>query len=1147
MSYNIEEAANHIRSIYPGMYDTREDNSLVSWYITKKKPNFGRQLNEQINLENTYLDAVQEKEDFKYTSFKAPSDSYTPEPIKNFLHTFANSFLSFPGEIATQINSAIDPELNLQRVTGEIKQAEIDISNPAGYQQKYLDSMKFVPFSGTSPMSQEDLSPSSLQRMQGSSTRGEYIATIPTLDELKQNLPLLREKKDALSRVVNREDPDPQASKGAFHYGHAYEQMYQIQNNFLNSGHGTESASKWLRDASEFVMDAWVDRDPEFQAYLQWSADVNETDPGIWTTITNPDLAFKAITGTIGSLASYATGGAASPFKFLKAVKSNMKGATSLKKLELLQESFKGNRPIFTTTMMWGGEGSEITQDISSFLMDEYEFEVPQANERTYELRGPDGKIRYMQKGIPENDAFVIAGSVTPKVLPLIVMMERLQFNSLAKGMRVDKAYTKSIVRGTVDKLLSSSGYTFQKGAAYNRTLNSIGDLTLSTTENALQEGYQAGTSFLTAEAFKQGYDIETAYGMNNLLNDMKIKGDELGWRNFLMPYGSNIPEVSGAFTTGFTGFGASGFPKAAMGRISDKRAVSRGEKAINWENLNKIAEDYQKSPDSYEVSATSNNNAVKLTNKKTGEQTVEIVPEGTAKDYKGLIDGEYDTSEGFNSITDIFDLIVDQNTAGSEAPTIQNLQKSGKLDPKTNSIHKFLLTMAKNKETGKEFTFGEKMLALYKKSSKFNLAFLNDQISQNKNNPDKKSSLERLKLQLANELKNEGVANIKAKKGDNKGMTNEGVDQAIDNYMSKSEIGSLDDIIYKHESGDLERHIANQLNKNLDLEFDIEIENAIDNQLNPQNAIDEFDLEENVNIDNKMQELSDQNQEAKNKMYLNGDKPKDINHPDAPAKSILNVLGTVYIDAMQAGKSREEAQQAIIDYVSGKSGQRMYGTNLFKVLDAIGSSYPTAKNKKEQIVNNPKKRDSYFKQIASYLSEDINPAPMKRKKKIAKKTKSKVTPVKRKAPITKKTVKGKQAALDAAKKAESAIDDKLETISQANKKKTKDKKVDKKVTKVESKPASIEDMMKDTVTEYEETVDQPVSQLSDLLSDTLEESADKGEAITFLNEKDIKESIKDLETDVQIEADNKGNVSRETSKKTKERIKRLKCSNKGV
>ena len=96
-------------------------------------------------------------------------------------------------------------------------------------------------------------------------------------------------------------------------------------------------------------------------------------------------------------------------------------------------------------------------------------------------------------------------------------------------------------------------------------------------------------------------------------------------------------------------------------------------------------------------------------------------------------------------------------------------------------------------------------------------------------------------------------------------------------------------------------------------------------------------------------------------------------------------------------------------------------------------------------------------------------------------------------------------------------------------------------------KPASIEDMMKDTVTEYEETVDQPVSQLSDLLSDTLEESADKGEAITFLNEKDIKESIKDLETDVQIEADNKGNVSRETSKKTKERIKRLKCSNKGV
>ena len=96
-------------------------------------------------------------------------------------------------------------------------------------------------------------------------------------------------------------------------------------------------------------------------------------------------------------------------------------------------------------------------------------------------------------------------------------------------------------------------------------------------------------------------------------------------------------------------------------------------------------------------------------------------------------------------------------------------------------------------------------------------------------------------------------------------------------------------------------------------------------------------------------------------------------------------------------------------------------------------------------------------------------------------------------------------------------------------------------------KPASIEDMIEDTVTEYSAEEDAPVSQIDDLLLDTLEEAADQGEGVTFMNEKEMKDTVNELDVDSEIVQDNKENVSKETSKKTQKRIKRLKCPNRGV
>ena len=51
------------------------------------------------------------------------------------------------------------------------------------------------------------------------------------------------------------------------------------------------------------------------------------------------------------------------------------------------------------------------------------------------------------------------------------------------------------------------------------------------------------------------------------------------------------------------------------------------------------------------------------------------------------------------------------------------------------------------------------------------------------------------------------------------------------------------------------------------------------------------------------------------------------------------------------------------------------------------------------------------------------------------------------------------------------------------------------------------------------------------LLLDTLEEAADQGEGVTFMNEKEMKDTVNELDVDSEIVQDNKENVSKETSK----------------
>ena len=248
-------------------------------------------------------------------------------------------------------------------------------------------------------------------------------------------------------------------------------------------------------------------------------------------------------------------------------------------------------------------------------------------------------------------------------------------------------------------------------------------------------------------------------------------------------------------------------------------------------------------------------NNWFKVKDKTTGQEEIQIVPDNTAQNIVNIINQEYDTGT-ISGVEDAFNLILAQGTRGSNAPTIQNLIKGKKLDSK-NPVHKLLISMAKDKQTNQEYTLGKKILTLFKNSKDLSLQYINQRIDESAQGSEERKALIRLKTSLAKELQDKAINNIKSKKSETNTLTPEGADKAIDNYISQTTDLNIDDIIYKHESGDLERHIASTLNKNLDIDFEIDFENAIDNQINNTDQLNEY---ENQIVDDNLEKLNNQN-----------------------------------------------------------------------------------------------------------------------------------------------------------------------------------------------------------------------------------------------------------------------------------------------
>ena len=1032
---NIQQAAAYVRSIYPGMEDadgwTKDD--VVSWYVTEIDKDFVNKLSEMPNLDNEYFETQSQKAQDPFVSKSAPMGMKTFS-YKGFRHGWGKNFAyrvvqgigGVVPELATQINSLFNPDDNLTRIKQQIFELENDLTDRISYEKWYQD----VKESQKNP----DLKTSAGQLWRSVTMekfRPKSYGFLPW-DQLEDKLSELKMDAAILDGIVNKTDPPPGMTAAQMREGALWQVAQAFQEDILGSGYGTNFVTKWMRDNTHAAIDwafmgdsrPFVGSDEKFKAYLKWSQDTSDLQ---WSDVTNIDIVSREFGNVMGSLFAIATGPGL--FKAARAITTGGDFWTKTGKMKKLWNSFTGIDRKYRMMFIYGMESSELTNENADWLMKEYAFEVDAPNSRTHEIVDENGVKRYIQVGMEEDEAYAISSAASMYIGPMVTMWEGMQFNNLSRAFGKD-AMSKSMSRIFLEKLLNKTSVkTYGRGYVM-KTVTNMADVPLDIIENVFQEGYQQGTSLLGKEAFRHGYDVSRPYDFARLMNDMQLKGTELGWMNFINPITSEIPEIRRAAISSAFGFGASSTGKFVSGAGSDYINYKRGDAVINWGGLNDIYTTYKKNPEKYNVrsAGSGSTSTVILEDKESGEVVnMEVVPNEEMGDrIAGNLTGEYVFERG----EDVINYILDKLNPKEDVPTLQQLVKKGTVKKGKNATHDFLVKLSKDSSTGQESTMNEKIYQIYTTyKGKFGLKWINEQIEQSANDPDRLDSLKKMKIKLAAEIKKRSKDNLKKNKKSNDKISIEQQDKIIDKVIDE-QVDSNDKVIEFDEADRLDAHYAALL-KDEGIAFDEAIESQIDKAANNQAALDEMDRNLDTKVEEAMNQLDQNNQLDENyqnqraDFYLEGDKPNTINGPDATGEQILNVLGAEYVKAMRDGKDRKQSRQAVLDYIEGKTGEKLYGGALFKVLDHLGIKYPP--KEKNAIANNPKRRRAFYDKIAAHLSKDINPAPIKPKK---KKKKKKTSKAKKITPKKTDADKDKKKTVNAAAEAVETVEDAVETAS---------------------------------------------------------------------------------------------------------------------
>lgn len=184
------------------------------------------------------------------------------------------------------------------------------------------------------------------------------------------------------------------------------------------------------------------------------------------------------------------------------------------------------------------------------------------------------------EMGLSDEDASVLAAEASFNQGIVEGALERVglkaTFGHLGKDLKSD--WAKSFARNRYSQYLRTKAQDAVKkiplvGWLVSKPLRTAGGLSVGALGEAMTESYQSAWEVAQAEAIKQGYGTDPMNSMDNLFTAVL---NEVGTdpRNYLMPIGSDIDEITSAFGAGLSG----GLGMGAFGRVA-KTAGMYGEK----------------------------------------------------------------------------------------------------------------------------------------------------------------------------------------------------------------------------------------------------------------------------------------------------------------------------------------------------------------------------------------------------------------------------------------------------------------------------------------------------------------------------------------------------------------------------------------